>query len=201
MATELCVLAERYGVDKCPKINHSYTPLYNTILSPYRAKFTSVLEIGVGNAPLMVPIVGNTYKPGASLRMWRDYFPGAHIYSCDIERSVLFDDERINTFYADQSNAESLEALIDSVKKHSQKESIDFIIDDGSHVTEHMKMSFKTLWKYVSKGGIYIIEDIRTDNFSTFETIAEEFGFSDADVIYKSRGNYYWDGFIAFQKV
>lgn len=198
--TELCLLAEKHKVDKCPRILHSYTPLYNDILSPYRTTFTTILEIGIGNAPLMIPIVGADYKPGASLRMWRDFFNSATIYACDIERSVLFSDERIHTFYADQSSASSLEELITSVNAHSQKQTIDFIIDDGSHVEEHMKLSFKTLWKYITPGGIYIIEDIKAAKFSEFENIAEEFGFTDAKCIGKSLGRFYWDAFIAFQK-
>ena len=41
-------------------------------------------------------------KPGASLRVWRDYFPNAIIYGADIDKDILFAEERIKTFYIDQ---------------------------------------------------------------------------------------------------
>jgi hypothetical protein len=59
-----------------------------------------VLEIGVGTKASM----GENYRPGSSLRMWRDFFPNAEIYGLDVDRSVLFVDERIPGFFCDQGN-------------------------------------------------------------------------------------------------
>jgi hypothetical protein len=39
---------------------------------------------------------------------------------------------------------------------------IDIIIDDGSHVNEHVITSFRTLFPYLQDGGIYVIEDLHT---------------------------------------
>jgi len=36
------------------------------------------------------------------------------------------------------------------------------IIDDGSHINEHVITSFNTLFPYLKDGGIYIIEDLQT---------------------------------------
>jgi 8-demethyl-8-alpha-L-rhamnosyltetracenomycin-C 2'-O-methyltransferase len=200
-SVNLCFLAEKYGVDKCPKIHHSYTPLYNTLLSPLRETTQYVLEIGIGNIPLMKPIVGNDYKPGASLRMWRDYFPKAQIVGCDILPSVLFnDEERIRTFFADQSKKSSLVELMDTLTKE-EIPYLDIIVDDGSHKEEHMCLSFETLWKYVKPhGGIYIIEDIRANCVEIFAILAEKLNFTDAELIYKHKGMNDWDGFVAFRK-
>ena len=197
----LCILAEKYGVDKCPKIHHSYTPLYNTLLSSLRETTQYLLEIGIGNIPLMKPIVGNDYKPGASLRMWRDYFPKAQIVGCDILSSVLFnDEERIRTFYADQSKKSSLVELMDTLAKEKIPY-LDIIIDDGSHKEDHMCLSFETLWKYVKpNGGIYIIEDIREHSIEMFANLANKLKFTDAEVIFKHKGMNAWDGFVAFRK-
>jgi hypothetical protein len=199
--TPLCILAEKYLVDKCPHINHTYTPTYNSILDPLRNTTTLFLEIGIGNAPLMAPIVGIEYKPGASLRMWRDYFPNATIVGCDIMESVLFhDEERIKTFYADQSNPESLLSLV----KHTIQPPntyIDIILDDGSHFVEHQIVSFKTLWEFVRpNGGLYIIEDILTSSVEILKNLPLYLNFTDAEVtrIYNDGRDAH--GFIVFRK-
>jgi hypothetical protein len=200
MEPTLCQLAQKYGVDKCPAIFHSYTPLYDKLLSPLRKDLKTLLEIGIGNVPLMQGIVGKHYKPGASLRMWRDYFTNAQIIGCDILRSVLFnDEERIATYFVDQSSPTSLLALADTIRPIS--EYMDIIIDDGSHIEDHMRISFKTLWKFVKpNGGIYIIEDIRKESIEKFANIATEMKFTDAELIYKHPGVSSWDGFVAFRK-
>jgi len=201
MSSDLCVLAEKYGVDKCPTFLHSYTPHYNTLLNPLRSSINCVLEIGIGNTPLMAPIVGKIYKPGASLRMWKDYFPNAQIIGCDILKSVLFnDEERIHTFFVDQSQKTSLEGLMTNVKTINQYP--DLIIDDGSHIDVHQRTSFRVLWDYVRpNGGIYIIEDISLHLFDSFSRIHLDMGFTDAELIYKHKGNNNGnDAFVAFRK-
>ena len=52
--------------------------------------------------------MGVNGQPGASLRMWKDYFPNASIFGCDIDRDVLFSEERIKTFHCDQTSAKSI---------------------------------------------------------------------------------------------
>lgn len=199
--TELCAIAEHYLVDKCPKLHHTYTPLYHNILNEFRNNITTVLEIGIGNYPLMSAIVGSEYVPGASLRMWKDYFKYATVYGCDIDKSTFFTEDRIKTLYVDQSNPESLNMMIDQVKTDSGKSSIDFIIDDGSHNPDHQKITFEVLWKHLSPGGIYIIEDIQGPWFPLFETIHEYLGFMDAHCIKQYSTGNYWDNFIAFKKL
>jgi 23S rRNA U2552 (ribose-2'-O)-methylase RlmE/FtsJ len=110
----------------------------------------------------MKTLTNNDYKPGASLRMWRDYFSinNTQIIGCDILEDVLFTDERITTFQVDQNNVESLNSLITKVKKI--KEYADIIIDDGSHQEQHMITSYNELWKLLKPKGIYIIEDINS---------------------------------------
>ena len=38
----------------------------------------------------------------------------------------------------------------------------DVIIDDGSHVPSHQKLTFQTLWPHLRPGGLYAVEDIET---------------------------------------
>ena len=69
MMTELCELAEKYYVDKCPKFHHYYTPEYHKILN--NKQYNSMLEIGIGYPELMRKYTNANYKSGASLYMWR----------------------------------------------------------------------------------------------------------------------------------
>jgi len=200
MSTPLCALGDKYGVDKCPTINHNYTPTYHSVLDSRRDTTLHMLEIGVGNIPLMRPIVGDRYKPGASLRMWRDYFPKAEIIGCDIDKKVLFNDEdRIKTFYADQSNEPSLVSLIEQIKSPDGK--LDIILDDGSHNKDHQIFSFKILWPYIRAGGLYIIEDIWFTFMDEIANLGHKFNYPNAEVICKFRDPADRQGLVIFKKM
>lgn len=198
MATDLCKLGELYKVDKCPAFkNHYYTPEYDALFSSIRKETKLVLEIGIGNIPLMASLTSQDYKPGASLRMWRDYFPNAEIVGCDILPDVQFTDDRIRTFVTDQSQVPSLETLAQKVGIHQRA---DIIIDDGSHVEDHMVLTFKTLWKLLKTDGIYVIEDIRGSILDRITHLHQECGFIDAEILQIYKGVSYWDNFVAFRK-
>lgn len=143
--TDLCKLAQLYGTDKFPW----YTPFYDALLRQHNA--FKILEIGIGTPSTMGHVPD--YKPGASLRMWRDYFPCAEVWGVDIDPAVMFHEERINTFCIDQADTLSLAAI-------SQGRQYDLIIDDGSHDPAHQILSATTLVPYLSPGGLYIIEDV-----------------------------------------
>jgi hypothetical protein len=201
MATELCQLAQKYGADKCPEILHSYTPDYHLLLQAQRNSLQTVLEIGIGNIPLMGPVVGTSYMPGASLRMWRDYFPNAEIIGADIDRSILFNEHRISSFYLDQSNEESLNELVKTLHSEKNIDSLDLIIDDGSHEEPHMVLSFKQLWSSVRPhGGLYIIEDIWSHLLERFINLPAELGLTDIDSVTVHPGRHSFDGFVAYRK-
>jgi len=194
--TELCFLGKKYAVDKSPFFgNHTYTPNYHKLLNNLRNDVESILEIGIGNIPLMSGLTNSSYKPGASLRMWQDYFPKAAIYGCDILEDVLFNEGRISTFQTDQGNEDSLNKLIGSICN------IDLIIDDGSHIQEHMVTSFKSLWKIIKPGGLYIIEDIHISFFDRIMKLNTEFNLLDATCIMGYKGKFVSDNFVVFKKL
>lgn len=197
--TELCELFKKYNSDKCPEVFHSYSPLYFKYLKNIKASAKNVLEIGIGYDQLMKPICGQEYVPGASLRAWRDFFPNAMIYGADIDQTVLFNEDRIKCFYTDQSNADELEKTIDQIKKESENDNLkfDLIIDDGSHIKEHMELTFKFLKKYVDDLKYYIIEDIKSIDIDFFASITPE----DYKCVYVHHGEWDWDGFIIYQKI
>lgn len=201
-ASPLCQLAIQYRVDKTPSILHDYTPTYNDVLYPLKNDIKLVLEIGIGYSGLMGPICGKEYKHGASLRMWRDYFPNAQIVGCDIMESVIFNDEdRIRTYIANQSDKESLLNLITN-DITPQTGYIDVIIDDGSHNENDQRISFETLWQFVRpNGGIYIIEDIWVGEIlDRLATLPQLLQFENAELIKKYDGKKDYQGFVIFKK-
>jgi len=148
MADKLTELALKYGTDKCPPMQ-SFTPYYYEIFKDL--DITSLLEIGIGYPGTMQHMTD--YKIGASLFMWRDFFPKAQIYACDIREETLINEDRIKSFYCDQGNKESLKSLKEKIGQ------VDIIIDDGSHKTEHQILSAKILLPMAKK--YYIIEDVK----------------------------------------
>jgi hypothetical protein len=155
--TELCDLAWKYGTDKCPKIKHNYTPIYYDLLKDKRDSFKKILEIGIGDGERMShEKIPPHYQKGASLRMWRDFFPKAHIYGVDIIPNCLFQDERITTFLADATNDFELSNIIKDIGSD-----IDMVIDDGGHSLVSQLQTFGILMPLLKKDVIYIIEDAR----------------------------------------
>ena len=196
--TELCDIFYKYKSDKCPKIGHSYSSEYYRHLVKYKESFSNVLEIGIGNNELMIPLCGEDYIIGASLKAWKEFFPNANIYGVDIAEDSIFFEERISCFYTDQSSQTELDKTISEIRNHSNLPSMQFdmIIDDGSHIVEHMLLTFESLGKYVKPDGIYIIEDIQKKDLHNFETInSKEF-----EVLEVYRGYSEWDNFAIYKK-
>ena len=136
--TKLCEIAYRHGTDKCPQIKHPYTPFYYSFLKDKNVK--KVLELGV-------------YK-GASLRMWKEFFPNAQIYGIDINEDNLITEDRIETFLCDGTNEEELKKALQKIGTD-----IDLFIDDGSHVYKDQVKTCKAL-RPLLKDATYIIEDV-----------------------------------------
>ena len=112
--TDLCLLALQHSTDKAPRSGHGYTPYYHELFKERRESVHKVLEIGI--------------DVGASLRMWRDYFPNSIIYALDCDPPKLINEYRIQSFLGSQGNRENLEELIKWAGPN-----FDLIMDDGSH--------------------------------------------------------------------
>lgn len=153
--TPLCRLAFEYGSDKGPQILHNYTPFYYDFFKDKKDRIKKILEIGVGDAEEMAWTGLPGYQKGASLRMWRDFFPNAQIFGADIEPRMMFKTDRIQTFLCDQSKEEDLKNLVAKIGSD-----IDIVIDDGSHKPDHQVFSCRVLMPLLKKDVIYIIEDV-----------------------------------------
>lgn len=144
----LTALARHFGTDKWSKI-HRYTPHYERHLSHLKKERFTLLEIGIGGYK-------RDQKGGASLRMWQAYFPKAQIFGLDIEDKSFVDDERITTFRGSQTDEAVLAEIVE------RADDLQVIIDDGSHVNEHIRRTFEILFPRLATGGVYAIEDMQT---------------------------------------
>ena len=155
----------KYGSDKS-KI-HNYHLIYASLFKKNN-KIKNVLEIGLGtNNENLVSNMGKYGHPGASIRAFRDFFTNANIFGIDIDKKILFKENRIKTFYGDQTN---ISELIKIYKKINKK--FDLIIDDGLHISfANLSVIISSL-QYVKKNGYLIIEDIPFSNKYIWEVIS-----------------------------
>ena len=162
----IAALCDQYGSDKgsltleghlYPWPAHTYADFYYQLFAHTRNTFLKVFECGLGtNNPSLASSMGIKGKPGASLRMWRDFFPNAMVYGADIDRDILFSEERIKTFYVDQLNPTVIKELWQSMGETN----FDLIIDDGLHTFEAGSTLFTHSIEHLSPFGVYIIEDV-----------------------------------------
>ena len=122
----------------------SYLNFYDERLSGYRDAPISMLEIGVQN--------------GGSLEIWAQYFAqSSTIIGCDIDercKLLKFDNKDISTVVGDITDHKTICEI------REIKNAFEIIIDDGSHHSRDIIMTFLDLFPNVKNDGVYIIEDL-----------------------------------------
>lgn len=161
-------ILQESGSDKY--FSHHYERYYSSWLAPYRSlPKVKVLEIGA--------------YTGKSLRVWDRYFTDPAMimglaYQGDgkktYEQVKGYNDTAMHVYFGDQSKKETMDFL-------AEKGPWDVLIDDGSHVPQHMIFSFFSLWKSVRPGGVYIVEDLETNYWrhgrEVYKYVLEHTGF------------------------
>lgn len=127
-----------------------YFEIYEKHFNKFRNEKISLLEIGVGQ--------------GGSLQMWKEYFgENISIVGLDIgSHCKNYEESQINVEIGSQYDSIVLDDLIYKYKN------FDIIIDDGSHISEHIIFSFNHLFKHLNEGGIYLVEDVHTSYVESF---------------------------------
>jgi hypothetical protein len=171
----LARLCEQYGSDKggikneglpYPWAPHTYADLYSRLFEHCRFSMERIFECGLGtNNPNLASNMGANGRPGASLRVWRDYFPNAQILGADIDRAVLFEEDRIKTGYMDQTNPHSIHEFW----KILGMEGFDLMIDDGLHTFSAGVCLFENTISKLKSNGIYFIEDVGLDDLLSYK--------------------------------
>ena len=142
-----------YNSDKSSKHNYHY--IYGSLFKN-KEKIKKVLEIGLGtDDENIISNMGKNGKPGASLRAFKDYFNKASIYGADIDKKILFSENRIKTYFVDQTNDQSLRMLFKKIGNN-----FDLIVDDGLHAVHANINLLNVGLKYLKKDGWMVIEDI-----------------------------------------
>lgn len=144
-------LAIKYGSDKSdmPSPNyhepHDYCKYYEFYL-PKQPE--SILEIGCMH--------------GASLKMWKDFYPNAFVATFDLFQNKEFASQEsiqalgIKAYKGDQNYTDDLSKI---------EEQYEVIIDDGSHRSDHQLISLKHLWENnLLTSGLYVVEDIHCNS-------------------------------------
>jgi cephalosporin hydroxylase len=144
---------------------HDYLEAYYTEEFANPERVMSVLEIGVQN--------------GGSLILWHEWFTNAKIVGIDImdaclnnykEASLGREFPRIEIIIADGYD----KSVVDTYKDNSY----DYIIDDGPHSIESMKIAIELWMPKVKQGGKLIIEDVQSlEWFEELASHAKKFGY------------------------
>ncbi len=128
-----------------------YLPIYDQIFAPFVGRPVRFLEIGVSK--------------GGSLRMWRKLFgPEAVIFGVDVdERCAALDGEAASVRIGSQADPAFLRRVFDEMG------GLDIVLDDGSHHASHQRISYETLFPLLGQGGLYVIEDMHTAYWPSWE--------------------------------
>ena len=166
-ANELELLFNKHGSDKA--WDHNYHLLYGSFLGPRRQNTMRVLEIGLGtNNPDVVSTMGESGIPGASLRAFRDFLPNAQVFGADIDEPILFKEDRIETYYVDQTQPDSFNDLLLNLGT----EGFDLVIDDGLHAPNANIATLAFALHILKPNGWLVIEDIKTESLPIWETVS-----------------------------
>ena len=152
---QLKQILDSLGSDKAN--THNYYILYDFIIKQLGGsnEKLNILEIGLGtNNPSLVSTMGVHGKPGASIKAFKKYLPNSHIYGADIDKNILFNDDRITTSFVDQLDIDTFNNLNNT--------KYDLIIDDGLH---SIGANLNTL--------IFALENIKNNGWIVIEDIAK----------------------------
>lgn len=167
--TDLCQIMNRNGSDKGSG-HHNYTTFYRFIFNEIREKNLNVFELGLGTNDLRIPSnMSGMGVPCGSLRGWREYFSNSNIFGADVDDKILIQEERIKTFYCDQTNSSCISNMWNTIGKE-----FDIIIEDGLHTFEANKTFFENSIAFLKPGGFFIVEDIDYRYHSHFSKFIEE---------------------------
>jgi hypothetical protein len=128
----------------------NYFSVYERHFAPYVGKSPLIFEIGV-------------YK-GGSLQLWKRYFgPSARIVGVDIDPTcALLEEEQVSVRIGDQGDQRFLETLVQEFGAP------DIVIDDGSHLSRDINVTFDVLYPAMKSIGVYVVEDLHTNYWAEF---------------------------------
>jgi SAM-dependent methyltransferase len=155
--TDLCISLEKFGSDKCSDW-HNYSAFYEFLYSEDRESDLRLFEVGIYG--------------GSSVRAWQEYFKNSKIYCGDVNMDYFVNEGRIQSFFCDQDNPDSIKGMWENETLRDIQ--FDIIIDDGKHEYIPNVNFLENSYHKLKKGGIFIIEDLTRFTFDRFEERIEE---------------------------
>ncbi len=164
------MLSSLFASHGSDKDRNGYSSLYNALFLPLKDAPVTLLEVGIGTmipgAPSsMKGYMSDDYRPGASLRAWKDFFPKGQIHGMDVAPDCMLSEQRIATHLCDSTCPASVLAW---TQEHPDL-TFDVIVDDGSHWDLHQLATLQHLFPLLKPGGYYIIEDVVPDSLVSQE--------------------------------
>ena len=144
-----------YSSDSNEVLGHGFAIFYEKKLSKFKNDLMNILEIG-------------TWE-GGSTAAFNIFFSKSNIYGLDKTLRFKYKSKRINFSFCDVNNIYDLRRFSSKFNKNFFK----IIIDDGSHILTEMISSLKFFFKYVEKGGFFIIEDFNAPIY--FKSLNDSF--------------------------
>ena len=163
---KLYKIAKNYNTDRNSE-HLEYLHAYDAIIGEYRDKPINFIEIGT--------------LLGESVRMWREYFSEAIIFSVEHPGSKhrveeIFDITGTENLYRFKSNElKNTEFCffhsqdLGKVDLSFDNSFFDVIIDDGDHDPTSQLGTFLAFWNKLKPGGFYFIEDIKGPVYSNLK--------------------------------
>ncbi|QJR15687.1 class I SAM-dependent methyltransferase [Usitatibacter palustris] len=129
-----------------------FLDVYERIFARFRDKPLALVEVGVAN--------------GGSLELWARYFAAATVViGCDVDPkcgSLRFEDRRIGVVVGAVNSAPAYKEITDKAP------TFDLFIDDGSHTSRDIVLSFLNYFPRLKPGGLYVIEDLHCSYLAGF---------------------------------
>lgn len=131
-----------------------YFEVYEKLLSKYRNKNITFVEIGIFN--------------GGSLNIWKKFFgEGSKIIGIDInEKCKQFEDKKnnIEIFIGNQSNEKFWDKFFNEVGK------VDIILDDGGHTNLDQIVTLTKSIPNINDDGLLIVEDTHSSYLENYNS-------------------------------
>ena len=171
-----------YGFDHWKEYAPHYEFHLNQILNKLpKSETFRMLEIGV--------------QSGGSVEVWWSYLSTRRPFyyvGMDIDERCKRSEDVKRSIFIEIASQDSPQDLLRICQKHGP---FDFIVDDGGHMFEMMKISLDTLFgsdSCMTRNSLYVIEDMHTMVLKDFSNHPTDIPSIPAEVFRKM--HYYWQG-------
>ena len=124
------------------------------LFQPLRHRKLQIVLVGLdGGIGVDTPEAWDTIAR-ETLEMWLEYFPKAQFLALDRAPECPIDDDRVAYEQCDLEDPLAIAEAVDCAP--------DIVIDDATHASHHQQNAFRALFPELGSGGLYIVEDLRS---------------------------------------